>query len=114
MKDVAQIGAVIGREFSYGLIAAVAALPEKDLKAALAQLVAAELIFQRGVPPDATYNSSTHSCRMLPTGVWCGAVASNCMATLHGMLEERFPMSWRPSRRRWRITSRRQGISKPP
>jgi class 3 adenylate cyclase/predicted ATPase len=55
VKDVAQIGAAIGREFSYALIAAVAALPEKDLKAALAQLVDAELVFQRGVPPDATY-----------------------------------------------------------
>ena len=40
VKDVAQIGAAIGREFSYALIAAVAALPEKDLNAALAQLVA--------------------------------------------------------------------------
>jgi predicted ATPase len=55
VKDVAQIGAVIGREFSYPLIAAVAMLSERDLNAALAQLVAAELIFQRGVPPDATY-----------------------------------------------------------
>jgi class 3 adenylate cyclase/tetratricopeptide (TPR) repeat protein len=56
VKDVAQIGAVIGREFSYSLIAAVAKLSERDLNAALAQLVAAELIFQRGVPPDATYH----------------------------------------------------------
>ena len=55
VKDVAQIGATIGREFSYALIAAVAALPERDLNTALAQLVHAELIFQRGVPPDATY-----------------------------------------------------------
>ena len=54
-KDVAQIGAAIGREFSYALIAAVAALPEADLRKALAQLVAAELIFRRGEPPDATY-----------------------------------------------------------
>jgi predicted ATPase len=44
VKDVAQIGAVIGREFSYALIAAAAALPKKDLKGALTQLVAAELI----------------------------------------------------------------------
>src|SRR5262249_25962978 len=48
-------GATIGREFPYALVAAVAALPEKDLNAALVQLVHAELIFQRGVPPDATY-----------------------------------------------------------
>jgi class 3 adenylate cyclase/predicted ATPase len=55
VKDVAQIGAVIGREFSYPLIAAAAVLPEQNLKDALSQLVAAELIYQRGVPPDATY-----------------------------------------------------------
>jgi len=55
LKDVAQIGAVIGREFSYPLIAAAAALPEESLKGALAQLVATQLIYQRGVPPDATY-----------------------------------------------------------
>jgi class 3 adenylate cyclase/predicted ATPase len=54
-NGVAQIGATIGREFSYGLIAAVATVPEKDLKASLIRLVGAELIFQRGVPPDATY-----------------------------------------------------------
>jgi class 3 adenylate cyclase/predicted ATPase len=55
VKDVAQIGAVIGREFSYPLIAAAAALPEQILRDALSQLVVAELIYQRGVPPDATY-----------------------------------------------------------
>jgi predicted ATPase/class 3 adenylate cyclase len=55
VKDVAQIGAVIGREFSYGLIAAVAAVPESNLRVALHQLVAAELMFQRGFLPDATY-----------------------------------------------------------
>ena len=55
VKDVAQTAAAIGREFSYSLIAAVAGLPEQDLRAALAQLVAAELVFQRGVPPDAKY-----------------------------------------------------------
>ena len=52
---VAQIGAAVGREFSYGVIAAVAAVPEKDLKSSLGRLVDAELIFQRGVPPNATY-----------------------------------------------------------
>ena len=55
VKDVAQTAAAIGREFSYSLIAAVAGLPERDLRAALAQLVAAELVFQRGLPPDARY-----------------------------------------------------------
>ena len=55
VKDVAQIGAAIGREFSYALIAAVAVLPDKDLRAALDQLVLAELIYQRGEASEATY-----------------------------------------------------------
>jgi DNA-binding winged helix-turn-helix (wHTH) protein/tetratricopeptide (TPR) repeat protein len=55
VKNIAQIGATIGGDFSYPLLAAVSALPDQDLKAGLAQLVAAELILQRGTPPDATY-----------------------------------------------------------
>jgi predicted ATPase len=55
VKDVAQTAAVIGREFSYPLIAAATVLAEGNLNEALAQLVAAQLIYQRGVPPDATY-----------------------------------------------------------
>ena len=52
---VAQIGAAIGREFSYALLHAVSRLPEDELQAALARLVASELVFQRGTPPDAVY-----------------------------------------------------------
>jgi class 3 adenylate cyclase/predicted ATPase len=55
VKDVAQVAAVIGREFSYELLAAVAELPEEELQSALRQLCAAELIFGRGQPPDAVY-----------------------------------------------------------
>lgn len=55
VKDVAQIAATIGREFSYQLIAAVAGLPETDLRLALEQLTRAELVFQRGAIPDATF-----------------------------------------------------------
>jgi predicted ATPase/class 3 adenylate cyclase len=55
VKEVAQLGAVIGREFSYELLLAVARLDEVTLQQALAQLVEAELLYQRGVPPQATY-----------------------------------------------------------
>ena len=55
VKEVAQIAATIGREFSYRLVAAVSGLPDENLCDALAQLVEAELIFQRSIPPDATY-----------------------------------------------------------
>ena len=56
VKEVAQIAAVIGREFSHELLAAVSPLSEADLDAALDQLVASELVFRRGTPPEATYS----------------------------------------------------------
>jgi class 3 adenylate cyclase/predicted ATPase len=54
-RGVAQTGAAIGREFSYELLRAVSGIPEHELNAALARLVASELLFQRGTLPDATY-----------------------------------------------------------
>ena len=54
-KEVAQIGAAIGREFSHALLAAVVRKPEAELAAALDRLIAAGLLFQQGVPPHATY-----------------------------------------------------------
>src|SRR5262249_40662697 len=54
-KAVAQLGAVLGREFAYALIQALASLNEATLQARLRQLVAAELLYQRGRPPHATY-----------------------------------------------------------
>ena len=55
VRQIAQIGAVIGREFSYGLLEALAPLAGADLTATLDQLVAAELIFQRGGLAQASY-----------------------------------------------------------
>jgi class 3 adenylate cyclase/tetratricopeptide (TPR) repeat protein len=55
VREVAQIGAALGRQFSHELIGAVAALPQPQLDNALAQLVRAELIYRRGTPPDAGY-----------------------------------------------------------
>ena len=54
-KEVAQIGAAIGREFSHALLAAVARKPEAELGSALDRLLAAGLLFSQGVPPHATY-----------------------------------------------------------
>jgi class 3 adenylate cyclase/predicted ATPase len=54
-KEVAQIGAAIGREFSYAILAAVARKPEAELGLALSRLTQAGLLFRQGVPPDATY-----------------------------------------------------------
>jgi predicted ATPase len=54
-REVAQIGAVIGQEFSYELLAAVARRPDAELRGALECLVEAGLVFRAGEPPRATY-----------------------------------------------------------
>jgi tetratricopeptide (TPR) repeat protein len=55
VRLVLQLGAAIGREFSYPLLRAVSRLTEDELQASLTRLVASELIFQRGTPPEAVY-----------------------------------------------------------
>jgi class 3 adenylate cyclase/predicted ATPase len=54
-RDVAQLGAAVGREFAYDVLQALAPLDEATLQARLAQLVEAELLYQRGRPPRARY-----------------------------------------------------------
>ena len=54
-KEVAQIGAALGREFAHSLLGAVVGKPEAELQAALDRIVAAGLLFQQGAPPHATY-----------------------------------------------------------
>ena len=55
-KELAQLGAVLGREFGYELLRAVSDVDEAELRRALVQLVEAELLYERGVPPDAVYS----------------------------------------------------------
>ena len=54
-KELAQIGAAIGREFSHALLAAVERKPQAELGAALDRLIESGLLFRQGVPPQATY-----------------------------------------------------------
>jgi class 3 adenylate cyclase/predicted ATPase len=54
-KEVAQIGATIGREFSHALLSAVVSKPEQEVASALDRLIVAGLLFRQGVPPHATY-----------------------------------------------------------
>jgi predicted ATPase len=104
VKNVAQIGAVIGREFSYALIEAAAALREKRLRDALSQLLDAELIYQRGVPPDATYQFK-HA--LVQDASYASLVRSR-RQQLHGVvarsLEERFANIAATEPARWLIT----------
>ena len=55
IREVAQVAAVIGRSFSFSLLLAISHLDEDELTDALARLVDAEMVYQRGAPPEATY-----------------------------------------------------------
>lgn len=55
-KEVARIGAVIGREFSFELMQAVSELPGSQLMEALTELASAEIVVPHGQPPSATYS----------------------------------------------------------
>src|ERR1041385_3794732 len=56
VKEIAQIGAAIGREFSYSLVRVLVGRNEIELKDAFAHLEQAELVFRRGEPPEAVYS----------------------------------------------------------
>ena len=55
VKSLAQLGATLGREFSYALLQAVSPWDEETLRRGLHQLVEAEFLYQQGLPPEATY-----------------------------------------------------------
>lgn len=91
VKEVAQLGACIGREFSHELLAAVAGRPEPELRAALQQLLASGLLFRRGRPPHAVYTFK----HALVQEAACRSLLRSRRRVLHGtiarVLEERFP-----------------------
>ena len=84
VQHVAQIGAAIGRQFSYRLLHAVSGSPEDGLQAALGRLVASQLVFQRGTPPDAVY-SFKHA---LVQDAAHGSLLRNARQQLHRQIAE--------------------------
>jgi predicted ATPase len=91
VKEIAQIGAAIGREFSYELIAAVAPHTRPELDRALAQLTQSGLAFQQGTPPDAAYTFK----HALVRDAAYDSLLRRRRQELHGriarVIEERFP-----------------------
>jgi len=91
VKEIAQIGAAIGREFSYELIATVAPHSKPELDQALAQLVESGLAFQQGTPPDAVYTFK----HALVQDVAYDSLLRRRRQELHGkiarVIEERLP-----------------------
>jgi class 3 adenylate cyclase len=91
VKEVAQIGAAIGREHPHALLALVTRKPDMELEAALGRLVAAGLLFRQGLPPHATYLFK----HALVRDVAYGSLLRDQRQQLHGriadVLAEHFP-----------------------
>ena len=91
VKEIAQVGAAIGREFSYSLISSLVVRDEATLKHALAELEQAELLYRRGEPPEAIY-SFKHA---LVRDAAYESLLKSRRYQLHGKightLEEKFP-----------------------
>src|SRR6202789_112667 len=91
VKEIAQIAAAIGREFSYEMIAAVAPMPQAQLDDSLARLSESGLAFRRGTPPDAIY---TFKHALVQDAAYDSLLKSR-RQELHGkiarVIEQRFP-----------------------
>ena len=91
VKEVAQIGAVIGREFSHKLLAAVSPLSEDKLGEALDHLVNSELVFRRGTAPEATYSFKHALVQDAAYQSLLKSKRQQLHARIAQVLEERFP-----------------------
>ena len=91
VREVAQIGAALGRQFSHELIGAVAPMPPPQLDDALTQLVSAELIYRRGTPPDAEYTFKHGLVQDAAYGTLLRSRRQQLHAHIAATLEERFP-----------------------
>ena len=91
VKEVAQVAACVGREFAYPLLAAVSPLPEPGLRAALDRLVAAELVFSRGEPSEASYTFKHALVREAAHESLLKSRRQQLHARIARALEERWP-----------------------
>ena len=90
-KALAQIGAAIGREFSYELLAALEPMPDAALDGALAPLVESGLAFQQRNPRRPSIRSSTRWCRTPPTTRMLKSRRQQLHQAIAATLEERWP-----------------------
>jgi predicted ATPase len=88
VKEIAQIGAAIGREFSWELIAAVAPHARPELDQALGQLTASGLAFQQGTPPDAVY---TFKHALVQDAAYDSLLRARRQELIAKVIEERTP-----------------------
>ena len=91
VKEIAQIGAAIGREFSYELVAAAAPMAQGQLDAALSQLTDSGLAFRRGTPPEAIYTFKHALVQDAAYDALLKSRRQELHAKIARVIEERFP-----------------------
>ena len=82
-KEVAQLGATLGREFSHELLQAISPVDKETLQRGPSQLVDAELIHQRGLPPHKQYIFKHSLFRTRPINRYSRAAGSSCIRKWH-------------------------------
>ena len=102
-KAVAQYAAVIGRQFAYDVLSTVSQLDEVTLQRELGRLVEAEIVYQRGVPPQATY--------MFKHALIQDAAYASLFKSTRQHYHQRIAQVLRPSSRDRRDTARTAGAS---
>jgi class 3 adenylate cyclase/predicted ATPase len=90
-REVAQIGAALGRSFSHELISAVAMMSQQKLDEALEQLASAELVFRHGTPPDAEYTFKHALVQDVAHGTLLRSRRQQLHARIVSILESQFP-----------------------
>jgi predicted ATPase/class 3 adenylate cyclase len=90
-REVAQIGAALGRQFSHELISVVAQAPQQQVDNALEQLVRAELVYRRGTPPDAEYTFKHALVQDAAYGTLLRSRRQQLHARITTILEAQFP-----------------------
>ena len=114
-KEIAQLGATIGREFSYELLHAVSSADEDMLQHGLKQLVTAELVYQRGLAPQAHYLFKHALIQDTAYQSLLKSTRQQYHQQIAQVLQEQFPADQRePNLNCWPITTpRRDSLSRP-
>ena len=111
-REIAQIGAALGRSFSHELISAVAQVPQRQLDDTLEQLVQAELIFREGTPPDAEYTFKHALVQDAAYSTLLRRRRQQCMPALLRRSRADSPRAWRLSRPSWRSIAPERGSTR--
>ena len=98
-KEIAQIGAAVGREFAHALLAAVASKPDEELSSSLDRVIRAGLCSVREYPLMLVTFLSTRSCKTPPTALSCAPNVSICTLALLAYSTNNSPISKRIIRR---------------